>query len=91
MSVVQFAKEDVTAAADRCVCSICDCKLYPPFLCWTDLAICQDCCQKHKRGLMADIIHFAAIADLRDLGYYETFQRAQRRLGNDGKRIREPR
>src|SRR5215211_4111939 len=45
-------------------CNMCAKKLYYPFLHWESLVVCGSCCQKIKSGLMADLIHIAAITDL---------------------------
>jgi hypothetical protein len=59
-------------------CVLCDGKLWPPFLHWHNqtLFICGECCRQNKNGLTADLVHVAAIMDLRNLGYLDqTLQR----------------
>jgi hypothetical protein len=51
-------------------CAICDTShLAYPYLAWRALCICGPCCLEIKRGLTADIVHVAAIMELRALGY----------------------
>ena len=54
-------------------CTICNKRLRLPYVEWqgTDLFICAPCCRTIRRGLMADMVQAAAIADLHDLGYRE--------------------
>ncbi len=52
-------------------CCQCDDKLTYPFLHWhgTPIVLCADCCQRIKRGFVADLIHVCAIKELQDSGY----------------------
>jgi hypothetical protein len=50
-------------------CTECEGKVWYPFLQWNNLLICKNCISKVKRGLIADLIQFAAIVELQDLGY----------------------
>jgi hypothetical protein len=74
----------LTKADDLCpnpepeTCTICERRAHYPFLCWhgSKLIICRECCREVKRGLIADLLHLGAIADLHALGYYyETLAR----------------
>jgi hypothetical protein len=55
------------------------------------MIICGGCCQKIKRGLMADLIHMTAIEDLKIAGYgFETFVRKSKRdLERESKQLYE--
>lgn len=74
MSVItdRYSGESFSSSKPDTVCIICKEKLWGAFVEWhgTDLFICAPCCRKIKNGLMADMVHAAAIADLRDLGYH---------------------
>jgi hypothetical protein len=56
-------------------CFRCGGPCHYPFLHWDgkkperSLFICSRCCHEIKSGLMADLVHLAAIVDLRRLGY----------------------
>ena len=59
-------------------CAVCQQPVQYPFLHWDTFNICGRCCQRIKRGFIADLIDVVAIMDLRDSGYpYETFSREQ--------------
>jgi hypothetical protein len=72
MSVID-TKYDLPTNETKCVA--CGGPLHFPFLCWrdegggTDICICGRCCQRIKRGFIADLIHVTAAMDIRDLGY----------------------
>lgn len=73
MSVItdRRSEEGFSSSKPDTVCIICTKKLSGPFVEWlgTDLFICAPCCRTIKKGLMADMVHAVAIADLHDLGY----------------------
>jgi hypothetical protein len=46
-------------------CLVCGDALRFPFLVWEGIRVCSGCCLKIKNGFMADMIHLAAIAELR--------------------------
>jgi hypothetical protein len=57
-------------------CTFCNKPLSIPFIEWHSVFICGPCCRTIKEGLTADLIHVAAIMDLRAVGYWsETFAR----------------
>jgi hypothetical protein len=67
MSVVTRRIDDYYSDPDS-VCSLCEKQLSYPHLVWTDNAkifFCAECCHRIKRGLTADLVHIAAIVDLR--------------------------
>lgn len=66
-------------------CSECKEPLHYPFLEWNnEVHFCGKCCQRIKKGFTADLIHVAAIMDLRDVGYrQETFIRKSMKYVED--------
>ena len=54
---------------DKGRCSECGEPLHYPFLHWNSILLCASCCQKIKRGFIADLIHVTAIKELMDIGY----------------------
>ncbi len=71
MTVVTCKGNDLFNAADKLKCAECGEGLLPyPFLHWHGaFCLCGKCCQNVKHGLTADLIHVAAIRELRDQGY----------------------
>jgi hypothetical protein len=97
MSIVNTKYDDVYGVvADHKCCDNCGERLYHyPFLYWSgvddDILLCSECCKQIKRGLIADIIQLAAIAELRDIGYgVNTLVRSNvAQLDEEGKQLEE--
>ena len=74
MSVINSARDDLLRRG-RDPCRLCGDPLRYPYLEWQagredrDIVICGRCCQKIKKGFMADLIQIAATMELRDLNY----------------------
>ena len=50
-------------------CTCCGEPVRPPYMVWraeTDIVICEDCAGNIKDGFCADLIHLAALRQLRD-------------------------
>ena len=68
MSIYLHAKHDYQNWKSICRCAICNGSLQYPFFAWgPTFALCLRCAQTNKDGIMSDLIHLAAIADLRDV------------------------
>lgn len=70
MSVVTDSVRDITRDAGK-PCAVCGERLRYPFLSWhySEIRICVACCKEIKNGLSADLVHAAAICELRKTGY----------------------
>jgi len=72
MTIINSARGDLLHHG-REPCMICGDPLRYPYLEWhaerenKDIVICGKCCQKIKKGFMADLIQIAATMDLCDL------------------------
>ena len=89
MSVILSKEDRMSYRKPDTVCTICSKKLGLPYVEWhgTDLFICAPCCRTIKRGLMADMVQAAAIAELHDLGYRgNTLVRTTRQQVEDDER-----
>ena len=65
MSVVN-TKFSFSISSPEDKCSVCDAKLWPPFVEWhghTNIFICGECCDI-RHSLMADLIQCAAIVEI---------------------------
>lgn len=72
MSVVTTSHDDFYRSRGRDTCSLCSNPVNFPFLEWDHkILFCSKCCQRVKRGFVADLIQVAAIRDLHDIGYPE--------------------
>jgi hypothetical protein len=100
MTVV-LSRNDHWAPA-KAKCSVCgDSQYHPPYVYWNtfaseaecsgDLIFCPRCCRGLLHGLVADMIHAVAIADIRALGYHSfTLVRAhQNGVDAEAKAVRE--
>lgn len=75
MSVV-LSKHDDQFGGHQGKCSMCGRPVHYPFLHWYEILICGDCCQRSKKGFIADLIYLDAIVELHKVGYGdETFDR----------------
>ena len=71
-------------------CSDCGGELFYPFMAWSGepgIFLCSKCCLGAKDGLIADLIHFAAVVQMREYHAHDTLVRRSRRsLEAEGER-----
>jgi hypothetical protein len=76
MSVILCKSDDVYEALGK-PCSACGKSVKYPFVCWERIIVCGACCGQIRRGLAADLLQVAAVAELQTLYPRATLVRAE--------------
>lgn len=74
MSVILSGSDDFYRARGK-PCSVCEKPLRYPFVIWEQILICAPCCGRIWRGLDADMLQAAAVAELQELYPGSTLER----------------